>query len=556
MRPMRSSVAASARHERTVRPLLTGSVGTAFSEDADFDELDDLGHRSGRDRFGRPVRRSFLSTGRQRAVAGILAALVVIVGTRGFLLGAFPTVGQMAPLLPWSASWHHFFAGWQPAGVGTTAPATPAFGIVGLAGTVLLGAMGLTQKVLLLGCLPLGAWGMSRLMRPLVSPRARVVAAICYARAAPAVRGHWPLVGGTAWWPMPPFPSSWPAWRAPAGMAPFDRCRRVAGGGPPPWGRRRCSAPSSRRHVLCPGRAADDARPKRRCRRGLGHGGATAACGAHHLGSGQGRRCGRRALFALDRRHSPGRQGCRRDLWPAHLSRGRARLGRNHAIRYRTHASFAHRMAPGGGGGPATSPREGRAARVGRPVVGHGMRLVGARLRRRHTAGPGRFAPSEAVVLVPAAIAVAAGIGLGISSFENDLVGLAFGWRQLVSGLALAAVTVGLLPVFAGAANGRWGLPANWGRAATELPYAEPNPRVPTGPCGWGIPGPFRSAGGLSSPACRTPSRTKSSRTRATSGRPPDPGRPPWCRKPSDSPSRATPSIWVSSLPHRACSTS
>jgi hypothetical protein len=70
----------------------------------------------------------------------------------------------------------------------------------------------------------------------------------------------------------------------------------------------------------------------------------------------------------------------------------------------------------------------------------------------------GSFTPSESVVLVPAAIAVAAGVGLGISSFENDLAGLAFGWRQVVSGLALVAVTIGLLPAAAGALNGRWGL--------------------------------------------------------------------------------------------------
>ena len=46
--------------------VLTGSVGSAFSEDADFDDLDDLGRRSGRDRFGRRVRASPLTTGRQR----------------------------------------------------------------------------------------------------------------------------------------------------------------------------------------------------------------------------------------------------------------------------------------------------------------------------------------------------------------------------------------------------------------------------------------------------------------------------------------------------------
>ena len=42
--------------DRAEVAVLTGSVGTAFSEDADFDELDDLGRRAGRDRFGRRVR--------------------------------------------------------------------------------------------------------------------------------------------------------------------------------------------------------------------------------------------------------------------------------------------------------------------------------------------------------------------------------------------------------------------------------------------------------------------------------------------------------------------
>ncbi len=51
-------------------------------------------------------------------------------------------------------------------------------------------------------------------------------------------------------------------------------------------------------------------------------------------------------------------------------------------------------------------------------------------------------------------------MGLGISSFENDLTGREFGWRQLVSVTALAFVAIGLLPVAAGAVGGRWGLPS------------------------------------------------------------------------------------------------
>src|SRR5664280_3056153 len=72
------------------------------------------------------------------------------------------------------------FTGWHPSGVGTTAPAAPALGIAGVLGTFLLGAMGLTQKGLIFGCLPLGAWGAVRLLRPFGSQRASLVTGLAY----------------------------------------------------------------------------------------------------------------------------------------------------------------------------------------------------------------------------------------------------------------------------------------------------------------------------------------------------------------------------------------
>ena len=71
----------------------------------------------------------------------------------------------------------------------------------------------------------------------------------------------------------------------------------------------------------------------------------------------------------------------------------------------------------------------------------------------------GSFTPSETVVLAPAALAVAACVGLGISSFENDLTRRVFGWRQVMSVAAVVFVGVGLLPVVGGAVGGRWGMP-------------------------------------------------------------------------------------------------
>jgi hypothetical protein len=87
----------------------------------------------------------------------------------------------------------------------------------------------------------------------------------------------------------------------------------------------------------------------------------------------------------------------------------------------------------------------------------------------------GTFTPSESVLLAPAAVAVAAGVGLGIASFESDLAGRAFGWHQVVSGVAVVAVAVGMLPVALGAIGGRWNLPAS----GAEQPLAFLNRTAP-----------------------------------------------------------------------------
>ncbi len=161
--------------------VLTGSVGVGLQRGHGLRRARRPGPAGGPGplRPQGPVR-SARAPGANASLAMVIALVVIAFGTRELFFGTLPLVGQLAPLPSWSTSWHHFFSGWQSAGVGTTAPASPAFGIVGITGTVLFGAMGTLQRVLLLGCIPLGAWGVSRFMRPLVSPRARVVAVICY----------------------------------------------------------------------------------------------------------------------------------------------------------------------------------------------------------------------------------------------------------------------------------------------------------------------------------------------------------------------------------------
>ncbi len=444
--------------ERAEVAVLTGSVGTAFSEDADFDELDDLGRRAGRDRFGRRVRRPPLGTGRQRALAMVVSLVVIAVGTRGLFFGSLPLVGQLAPLGSWTTTWHHFVSGWQSAGVGTTAPASPAFGVAGIAGTLFFGAMGTLQRVLLLGCIPLGAWGVSRFMRPLVSPRARIIAVICYLGLplpyGALGTGRWDgLVAYAAF----PFIALWLA-RA-AAVEPYD-----------------VALPTRWRH-----------RP----------GGQVAVLGA---------------IIAVAAGFAPAvvplvlllalAWALGSVLIGAPDARWRVLLVAVEAVGvalvltlpWVVGTALAGKASVGIFGLPlagATSPGWGELIRfaVGPAarsplawllivaaalplLLGRGTRLVWAtRLwvtalgswglaLAAYRGAMGSFAPSETVVLAPAALAVAACVGLGISAFENDLAESEFGWRQLVGAAALVLVVLGLLPVAAAAAGGRWDLPS------------------------------------------------------------------------------------------------
>ncbi len=122
--------------------------------------------------------------GRIRAATWITAAVVVLIGSRGVIGGRLPAVGQFTPFPGWASTLAQFVGGWHPSGVGTTAPASTALALSGLVGTVLLGAMGLTQKVLVFACVPLGVWGVVRLLRPFGSQRASLVAGLAYLAVA------------------------------------------------------------------------------------------------------------------------------------------------------------------------------------------------------------------------------------------------------------------------------------------------------------------------------------------------------------------------------------
>jgi GT2 family glycosyltransferase len=437
--------------------VLTGSVGIAFSEDADFDELDDLGRRAGRDRYGHRVRRAFLSTGRQRALVVAVALVVIALGTRDLFFGTWPLIGQLAPLPAWSTSWHHFFSGWQSPGVGTTAPASPAFGWMGLSGTVLIGAMGTLQRVLVLGCIPLGALGLSRFMRPLVSARARVVAVVCYLGLPLAYgalgTGRWDGLVAFAAFPF-----------IAAGLARAAAVPPFAVDPGPQWGTRPAGRIAALGVVIAVASAFAPAVLPLVLVTAVAW-----VIGSLVVGAGAEWRLLGVAASALG-------VALVLDLpWVI----GTALAGKGSVAIFGL--PIAAGNAPAWGeivrfamGPVARSPlawllvvaaalplllaRSTRLAWAARLWVtacaSWGLALASAR------GVMGAFTPSQTVVLAPGALAVAACIGLGISAFENDLTGRTFGWRQVVSVGALVCVVVGLLPVLAGAVGGRWGMPS------------------------------------------------------------------------------------------------
>ena len=438
--------------------VLTGSVGSAFSEDADFDELDDLGRRAGRDRFGRRVRSAPLGTGRQRAVALVIAVLVIVIGTRDLFFGTLPLVGQLAPLPSWTTSWHHFVSGWQSTGVGTTAPASPAFGLVGISGTVLFGAMGTLQRVLLLGCIPLGAWGVSRFMRPLVSPRARVVTVICFLGLplpyGALGTGRWDGLVAYAVFPFIALLLARAARVAPYAVAPGPRWRNRPVGQVAILGALIAAAAGFAPAVV----------PM-----------VLVAALSWMVGS-----------FLV---------GAREPTWRVPVvALGAVAVALALSVPWVVGTALAGKGSVAIFGLPvsgATAPNWGEVIRfaVGPAarspiawllVVAAALPLLIARGTRLAWAARlwvmalgswglafaasrgdlGSFTPSETVVLAPAALAVAACVGLGIAAFESDLSGREFGWRQLSGVAALVLVAVGLLPVLAGAIGGRWDLPS------------------------------------------------------------------------------------------------
>ncbi|MBW3667727.1 MAG: glycosyltransferase family 2 protein [Actinobacteria bacterium] len=385
------------------------------------------------------------------AVMGVLAA-VLLFGSRDLLGGRLSAVGQLAPFPegPWPLL-RDFFSGWRSYGLGSSSPAPPAFAFLGLAGTVLLGAMGVLQKLLVLGMVPLGLVGMFRLTKPLASRRARLVAVVVYA-AVPLpyndiARGHWRgllLYGAFPWLlarllratGLEPFGdrSSWRDHVLPLGVLVAVVTAFVP------------SAPIvlvlTALAVVLGAALAGEARDSARMI-GLSLGATGVAVVLLFPWS---------LDFAL-----PGSEWAA--LTGVDAPAGRA-FGLGALMRFET--------------GPLGAPPLGWAFMVAATlplVIGRSWRLQWAArswvlaLSFWGVAWAGGRdwidvpLPANELLLVPAAVALAMSTALGMAAFEIDLPRYRFGWRQGVSLAAATAVFIGAVPVLLASVGGRWHQP-------------------------------------------------------------------------------------------------
>ncbi len=435
----------------------------------------------GRGRMPR-VGESFAPGTRPRLIFWGVVAVVLAYGSRHLLADPLPVVGQLAPFPGWSAFLHHFASGWRTTGLGSQASAPPAFGLLGVVGGLLFGSTSQLEKILFIGSVPLGAVGAYRLGRAVRSRWAPFAAALVYLAvplpynaialgqmdvvlvyaAVPWILSR--LLRSTVVEPFDPARGA----QAGSGSEPAVSARAApaveAGeGGKRPW--RSIGRPTLALGLLVALLSAyvpAGVMVVAIMAVGL-------ALGCALLGD---RRAGIRVLlvgfgsilvtlvvclpWSLDYLR-PGAQLA--SLLGVGSSPAGA-LGFGAALRFET--------------GPLGGAPVGwafLAAALLPLLIGQSWRLAwAARLwtlalvvwALAWMAGRGWLGsavPAPAVLLAPAAAAVALCVALGLTAFERDLASYRFGWRQASSVLAAAFVLVGTLPVLASTFSGHWNLP-------------------------------------------------------------------------------------------------
>ena len=127
-----------------------------------------------------PLRRpgGLIRTG--TVVRAVIVVLVVL-GSRSIITKGLPVIGQFVPLQAPRVALRAYMSGWNVQGFGSSSAPPTAVGMLGLAGFVTFGKVGLLRTLLIVLPIIVGYFGMWRLADVIPSTRARAVAFVVYA---------------------------------------------------------------------------------------------------------------------------------------------------------------------------------------------------------------------------------------------------------------------------------------------------------------------------------------------------------------------------------------
>ena len=124
------------------------------------------------------------SSTREAGFALLVIFLLIVIGSRGIILGGSRTVGEFLPFEGGANSagslMRMFRSGWWSSGFGEAAANPTGLGILALGGFFVLGNLALLETLMIVGSLFVGFFGMWRLCGSFYNTRARLVGATVY----------------------------------------------------------------------------------------------------------------------------------------------------------------------------------------------------------------------------------------------------------------------------------------------------------------------------------------------------------------------------------------
>jgi GT2 family glycosyltransferase len=118
---------------------------------------------------------------RAPAILTLVVAFLLLLGSRALIFQRVPEIGGFQSWPGVGSLWSTFTSPWRYTMVGSRTPATPAFALMSVLSTVVLGHVSLARTIVVVGALPLGGWGAFRLVRTLTASQlSAVVAATAY----------------------------------------------------------------------------------------------------------------------------------------------------------------------------------------------------------------------------------------------------------------------------------------------------------------------------------------------------------------------------------------